>query len=53
MQPSKKFINSEEFVVQESLTGLAIVMNSQIDLIYQSKVTADEIPIVSIKKATL
>lgn len=53
MSASKKFMNSEEFVVQESITGLATVMNSQIDLIYQSKVNADEIPIVSVKKATL
>jgi dihydroxyacetone kinase len=50
---SKKFINSEEFCVQESITGLATVMNAQIDLIYQGKVNADEIPIVSIKRNVL
>ena len=47
---SKKFINAEETVVQESLRGLGIQMAQNIDLVYQDKVNDDEIPIVSIKK---
>lgn len=50
---SKKFINSDEYVVQESLTGLGIVMNHCLDLVYQDEVNADEIPIVSIKLKSL
>ena len=50
---SKKFINSEDKVVQESIKGLAYQMADIIDLVYQSEVNEDEIPIISVKKDLL
>ena len=52
-QAEKKFTNSPEYVVQESIAGLGIVMNNCIDLVYQDGVNTEEIPIVSIKLNSL
>jgi len=50
---SKKFINTPETIVQDSLKGLATLMHNHLDIVYQDTANAEEIPIVSIKKSKL
>ena len=51
--PSKKFINSPDKAVQESIRGLAIMMRGIIELVYQNQVNSEEIPIVALNRNDL
>lgn len=50
---SKKFINSKDTVVIDSLKGLQYMMNECLDLVYDTNNTSCSIPLVSIKQQSL